>query len=196
MWLEGRTPRRRRPAADAPPPAASGLEQAAPDRNGIDFGWRAHEAVQGWTASVDSKASIVVVVETAVAGAATRALITGNGELHKAFGLDLTCAVVAVTFLILAVACALWVVFPRLERSRTRRLAAKRLIYFGHLRERGVDDIAQALANLTPGQERRQLASQLSITGDVAWRKHSWLQRSLICFALGAALLVIAYTTF
>jgi hypothetical protein len=145
---------------------------------------------------VDSKASIVVVVETAVAGAATRALITSKGELHKAVGLHLACAIVAVALLILAVACALWVVFPRLERSRTQRLAAKGLIYFGHLRERDVDDIEHALAQLTPAQERHQLASQLCITGAVAWRKHSWLQHSLFCFALGAGLLVVAYTAF
>jgi hypothetical protein len=177
--------------SEAPVPAPT-----ASDRTGIEFGWRAHDAVQGWTASVDSKASIVVVVETAVAGAATKALITGKGELHKAVGLHLACAIVAVVLLVLAVGFALWVVFPRLERSRTRRLAAKGLIYFGHLRERGVDDIAQALSELTPEQERRQLASQLCITGDVAWRKHSWLQRSLVCFAFGAVLLVVAYTAF
>lgn len=196
MWPERRTWRRRPPPAVTARPATPAPGQASPDRTGIDFGWQAHEAVQGWTASVDSKASIVVVVETAVAGAATHALVTGTGDLHKAVGLHLACAIVAVTFLVLAVVCALWVVFPRLERSRTRRLAAKGLIYFGHLRERGVDDIAQALAELTPDQERRQLASQLCITGAVAWRKHSWLQRSLVCFALGAALLVIAYTPF
>jgi pycsar effector protein len=168
----------------------------APDRTGIELGWRAHNAVQGWTASVDSKASIVVVVETAVAGAATSALITNRGELHNAVGLHLACAIAAVALLILAVICALLVVFPRLERSRTRRLAAEGLIYFGHLRERGIDDIAQALAELTPEQERRQLASQLCITGAVAWRKHSWLQRSLVCFALGAVVLVVTYTGF
>jgi hypothetical protein len=145
---------------------------------------------------VDAKASIVLVVETAVAGAATRALIVGNGQLHKAIGLHLACAIMAVVLLIVAVACALWVVFPRLERSRTKRLAANGLIYFGHLRERGIDDIAQALAALTPEEERRQLASQLNVTGNVSWRKHAWLQRSLACFAVGSMLLVIAYTAF
>jgi hypothetical protein len=71
MWPRRRA-RRGEPARYvSPPPAAAGT-----DRTGIDFGWRAHEAVQGWTASVDIKASIVLVVETAVAGAATQALIT------------------------------------------------------------------------------------------------------------------------
>ena len=186
---------RRRPSASPPGPAPSATH-AEPDETGIEFGWRAHAAVQGWTATVDTKASIVVVVETAVAGAATTALITRKGELHTAVGLHLACAIVAVVLLIVAVICALWVVFPKLERSRTRRLAARGLIYFGHLRERGIDDIAQALEEMTPEHERRQLASQLRVTGDIAWRKHSWLQRSLVCFGLGALLLVVAYTAF
>jgi ABC-type uncharacterized transport system fused permease/ATPase subunit len=166
------------------------------DRNGIEFGWRVHDAVQHWTATVDSKASIVVIVETAVAGAATKALITADGELHGAVGWHLGFAIAAVVLLVLAVAFAVWVVFPRLERVRTRRRAADGLIYFGHLREHTEADIAEALSALTADQERSQLAAQLRITGDVAWRKHSWLQRSLVCFAAGAALLVLAYTAF
>jgi len=163
---------------------------------GNQFGWRAHEAIQGWTASVDVKASIVVVVETAVAGAATRAVITRQGELHAAVGLHLATAIAAATFLVLAVVCALWVVFPRLERRRTARLASDGLVYFGHLRKRSPDDIAAALDALTPEEERRQLASQLHITGRVAWRKHAWLQRSLLLFAFGAVLLVISFVAF
>jgi hypothetical protein len=166
------------------------------DRTGIDFGWQAHGAIQGWTASVDTKASIVVVVETAVAGAATGALITNGGELHRASGLHLACAIAAVALLVAAVASALWVVFPRLKRSRTQRLAADGLVYFGHLQHRDPDNIAQALAVLTPAEERRQLALQLRVTGQVAWDKHAWLQRSLVCFGAGAGLLVVAYVAF
>ena len=191
MWPRPRAWRRDPADFVSPPPTAPET-----DRTGIDFGWRAHEAVQGWTASVDVKASIVVVVEIAGAGAATQALITGTGELHHAIGLHLASAIIAVTLLVLSVVCALWVVFPRLASSRTSLPSTKSLIYFGHLRDRGVDDIAQALTELTPEQERRQLASQLHITGAVAWRKHSWLQRSLVLFALGAVLLVVAYTAF
>ena len=142
------------------------------------------------------KASIVVVVETAVASAATSALITRHGQLHRAIGLHLACAIVAVILLIVSVGSSLWVVFPRLERSRTQRIGTRGLIYFGHVRQRQSADISQALAHLTPEQERDQLASQLQATSDVAWRKHSWLQRSLITFAFGAGLLVVAYTAF
>ena len=163
---------------------------------GRTFGWQVHQAVQGWTASVDVKSSIVVVVETAVAGAGAKALITENGELHSATGLHLACAIVAVTLLVLAVAAALWVVFPRLERRRTAELAEDGAIYFGHLRQRSPRDIQAALTAMTPDEELRQLALQLHTTGGVAWRKHAWLQRSLILFAAGAALLVLAFGAF
>lgn len=188
MWPRHQRPNRRVPAA----PAAS----PEPERTGIEFAWCAHEAIQGWTASVDAKTSIVLVVETAVSAAAATALITSGGVFHQATGLHLATAITAAVLLTASVAMALYVVFPRLERSRTRHLAARGLIYFGHLRERSADDIAAALAQLTPEQERGQLASQLRITGDLAWRKHSWLQRSLVCLFVGAALLVVAYTAF
>lgn len=170
---------------------------AAPARaSGIDFGWHAHQAVQGWTASVDVKSSIVVVIETAVAGAAAQALVTSKGELHSAVGLHLATAICAMTALVLAVGCALWVVFPRLERNRTSRLAPTGLIYFGHLRARSPADIAAALNEMTPEKERLQLAEQLHVTGGVAWRKHAWLQASLVLFAVGSALLVFAFVAF
>jgi hypothetical protein len=113
-----------------------------------------------------------------------------------ATGLHLATAITAVTLLVFAVACSLWVVFPRLERRRTAELASEGLVYFGHLRRRDPGDIAAALAALTPAEERRQLAAQLRITGNVAWRKHAWLQRSLALFGVGAILLVVSFVAF
>ncbi|MEJ7785697.1 MAG: Pycsar system effector family protein [Solirubrobacteraceae bacterium] len=182
--------RRRRSVERDLPPADGGLTV------GREFGWHAHEAVQGWTANVDIKSSIVVVIETAVAGAGAKALITAKGELHSATGLQLACAICAVTFLVLAVAAALWVVFPRLKRHRTAALAASGAIYFGHLRKRSAEDLHDALAAMTPDEELRQLALQLHAAGGVAWRKHAWLQCSLVLFAIGSALLVLAFAAF
>jgi hypothetical protein len=87
-------------------------------------------------------------------------------------------------------------VFPRLERNRTSTLAATGLVYFGHVRARSPADIAAALAKMTPEEERLQLAQQLHMTGKVAWRKHAWLQASLSLFAMGSALLVLAFVAF
>jgi hypothetical protein len=37
---------------------------------------------------------------------------------------------------------------------------------------------------------------QLHVTGKVAWRKHAWLQASLVLFAAGSPLLVLAFVAF
>jgi Family of unknown function (DUF5706) len=163
---------------------------------GNQFGWEVHIALQAWTDSVDMKSSIVVVVEAAVTAAATKALVTKTGEMHAATGLRLATAIVALLLLALAVALALWVVFPRLKPRRTAASAATGLIYFGHLRARSADDIERALAAMTPAEERRQLARQLQVISDVAWRKHSFLQASLWAFAVGSILLVAAFVAF
>jgi hypothetical protein len=180
--------RRKRPRTSRPSEAERPV--------GNQFGWEAHIAVQEWTASVDVKSSIVVVVEAAVAGAACKALISKTGELHDATGLHLATAIAATSCLILAVALAIWVVFPRLKHRRTSRLASDGLIFFGHLRERTPEDIEHTLSTMTVVDERRQLAQQLHVTSEVAWRKHTYLQASLCAFAMGAVLFVLAFVAF
>lgn len=166
------------------------------DARGGDFGWRVHEAQQAWTASVDIKASIVLVVEVALAGAAGRSLLMSGGVLHDAHGLHLAAAILAVVLLALAVGSALWVVFPRLERRASRGKAEPGLIYFGHLRRRSVDDIEKALAGLDEAGERHEIARQLRVTAQVAWKKHAWLQKSLVFLAAGVCVLVVALVAF
>src|SRR5258705_128133 len=112
----------------------------SPGVDGVAFGWRVHEAIQGWTATVDIKASIVIAIETAVAGTAARELITKHGALHGAIGLHLATAIAALAALAAAIGSGLWVVFPRLERMSTGRAAPDGLIYFGHLRNRATED--------------------------------------------------------
>jgi hypothetical protein len=172
------------------------LSSPATEADGVAFGWRAHEAVQAWTASVDSKASVALIVEVAVTAAATKELISGGGELHHAIGLHLATAITACTLLVLAVAGALAVIAPRLARRRNARLDSKGLIYFGHLKDQTADQIAERLTNMTPDRERRELAAQLQITAEKAWNKHVALQASLALFAFGTALLVIAFVAF
>jgi Family of unknown function (DUF5706) len=155
-----------------------------------------HEAIQGWTATVDIKASIVIAIETAVAGAAASEIIAKHGQLHDAIGLHLATAIAALAALAAAIGSGLWVVFPRLERTSIEREAPDGLIYFGHLRSRDTEDIAQALERLTVEEERLQVARQLRVTGNVAWRKHAWLQASIVLFAIGAALLVTSLVGF
>lgn len=158
-----------------------------------EFAWRAHGAIQLWTAGVDTKASIVLVVETAVSAAGATALISSGGELHDATGLHLGASIAAVTFLVLAAACALWVVFPRLNY---RDLGKPGLIYFGHLSQRSPEQIVEALERLDGTEELLQLAYQLAVTSEIAWRKHVWLQRSIGLLSLGGILLLASFVAF
>jgi hypothetical protein len=59
-----------------------------------------------------------------------------------------------------------------------------------------VDDIEAALANLDEDSERHEIARQLRVTAQVAWKKHAWLQKSLIFLAAGVCVLVIALVAF
>lgn len=171
------------------PPSSDG-------NRGNQFAWRVHDAQQAWTASVDIKASIVLVVEVAIAAAAGKSLMVDGGILHDAHKLQLAVAITAVTLLALSVGSALWVVFPRLERRRSRSTGRPGLIYFGHLRDRSVEEIDAALAGLDEDAERHELARQLRVTASVAWRKHFWLQVSLFLLALGVVALVLALVAF
>jgi hypothetical protein len=168
-----------------PVPPASDAER------GGEFGWHVHEALQAWTASVDSKASIVLVVEGAVGGAAFHLLVGDDDGLGRMGGAHLAFALLALALLGLALASALAVVFPRLARRQaTATTTASGLIYFGHLRDRPQSAIEQGLAQLDADAERRELASQLQITAQIAWRKHAWLQLSLLLVVLGSLVLL------
>jgi hypothetical protein len=157
---------------------------------GLDFAWHVHEAVQSWTASVDAKASIVLAVEVAVAGAAVHLLIGEQGGLGDLRGVHLLLSLLALLLLGVALFCALAVVFPRLARRGPAAKSPDGLIYFGHLRERTPDSISHDLGRLGPAEERRHLAGQLQVTAEIAWRKHSWLQISLLSLVIGSLVLV------
>jgi len=162
---------------------------------GNQFGWRAHEALQGWTASVDAKASIGLLVEVAVAGAAVRSLLTVNDELSQAVGVHLALVILTLAGLAVSVSCALGVVFPRLARW-PRKENERGLLFFGHLRNRDVKSIERGLASMDVVEERRQLAEQLQVMSRIAWRKHAWLQTSIIMLVLGSAGLLLNLTVY
>jgi hypothetical protein len=167
-------------------------QQTAPDVTGIEFGWRTHAAIQIWTTSIDAKAGVALVVEVAVNAAAVSERLGRDGQLSSATGLQLATTVVALILLAAGALAALLVVRPRLARRATRGAASTGLIYFGHLRHRTPGDVERALAALSPAEERRQLARQLVVTSQVAWRKHALLQASIVSFIAGTSLLLVA----
>ena len=161
------------------------------DRAGIEYGWRVHGALDSWTAKVDTKASISLAIESATVGFVLT--LTRQGErLHDLHGFSDALAKVGLASLLLAVGAAVIVVMPQLDRknAKTPEVWKKNMVFFGHLRHWSVDELAVKLSHHQ--DEERQLARQLVVMSQIAWRKHARLQWSLGFYVAGSMLLVLA----
>jgi Family of unknown function (DUF5706) len=87
---------------------------------------------------------------------------------------------------------ALLVVRPTQKAKEAKESASSGLIYFGHLRYRAATDIAAALESLDASAVFGDLSHQLAAHGDLSWKKHRRLQRSLEALLAGGALFVVA----
>lgn len=163
----------------------AGPEAGPEDDRGVEFGWKAHAAIQDWTRTVDQKASITLVFTTALGTLAAREVLSPEGGLHNPVGAQLWAVRGMGLLFATAALLALGVVFPQLRRRKAKAEAHAGLVYFGHLRFRCPADVEAALARLDPGEARHQLARQLVHTGRIAWRKHAFLRWSL-CALVGA----------
>jgi hypothetical protein len=152
-----------------------------------DRGWQVHQALGDWTGRIDGKASIALALESAGLGIALTAL-GEEGWLGGATGVAVTLAVLAAGAFILAAAFSVAVVFPQLSVRKVPNGRPGR-IYFGHLRDWSPDALALSLES-DPLDE--DLGRQLVVMSRVLWRKHRWLQVSLVAFFVGALLLATA----
>jgi hypothetical protein len=153
----------------------------------MEFGWRVHGLLGEWTGKVDSKASIVLAIESA--GFAFVVTQTNKGKVFAALdGWQLWGLRIALGSLIAAVALALLVVLPQLNRKQSKRDWESNTIYFGHLRHWDPANLAKAMAANTT--EPDQLARQMVAMSKIAWRKHSWLQGSLGLLVVAVLLLL------
>lgn len=151
-----------------------------------------HGALDSWTGKVDSKASITLALETAVLG-----FVLSLSKRHERFddlhGGGLLWFRVGVLCLCVAILFALLVVMPQLRRLQSRRIWRSNTVYFGHLRHWDPNDLA---VHLRSAQIReKELARQLVTMSQIAWKKHSLLQISLILLLLAAASLALAVLT-
>lgn len=150
---------------------------------GLDFAWRVHSALDSWTGKVDTKASIVLAIETAILGFII-SLSSKDGPLSALQGDDLRSFRTGLVFIGLGILLALAVVVPQLGRRKAKKAWQQNTVYFGHLRRWDVDKLAKALTDDTP--RHRQMAEQLVQMSKIAWRKHVWLQWSLASLLVGA----------
>lgn len=154
--------------------------------NGEEYAWRVHAALDSWTGKVDTKASIALAIEGAAFGFALSQSREGEA-LASLDGWHETLYYIGLGFVLLSIGCALLTVFPRLRRRASGRRSEwrKNTIYFGHLRHWDPAELARELEgdNLPHGT---QLATQLVSMAKVAWRKHAWLQGSLLSLAVAS----------
>lgn len=156
---------------------------------GVEFGWKVHESLDSWTAKVDTKASIVLAIESAIVGFVVT-LSTSDGPLANLRDTRLFLFRAGLLVIAIAALLSLAVVFPQLARRRARQNWSSGMIYFGHLRHWDPQDLAKALEHHVSVPE--QLASQLVVMSKIAWRKHAWLQWSLASLIIGSILTAMA----
>jgi len=163
--------------------------QSVPTPANDDFAWKVHEALDSWTAKVDTKASIALAIEAAIAGFVIT-LSTSHGRLGGLHGFHADLEHGGLLLLAASVLASLATVMPQLGRRKAKRDWSSNIIYFGHLRRWDPADLA---ANLSSGNTTTdQLARQLVEMSKICWRKHAWLQWSLFALLVSSVLLLWA----
>lgn len=161
-------------------------------KGAIDFAWRVHAAQEGWTAKVDTKASILLALE----GGSLFAVLTANNErgaLQGFNGAALLFELAGVSLLFVGVLCAATAVFPLLGRVKNhRRDYLRHFVYFGHVRHWQPETLAEALRHHPHNDDLHMLARQLIAMSKRNWLKHRVVQLSLVAALLGLMLIGVA----
>jgi hypothetical protein len=159
-----------------------------PDHDPVDTAWKIHTAIQGWTSTVDSKASFALAIESGVA-VAVIGLAGENRRLHGIVGIwENLLFYAGVTLLGFALVCVAWVVRPRLRYWNLGDERRSNFIFFGHVKTWEPIMLEEQLKNqsVLPA-----LTRQIVNTADVAWRKHVLLQVSMTLAMIAGALIVV-----
>lgn len=157
----------------------------------VAFAWRVHDALDAWTSKVDAKASIVLAVETGTLGLVV-SLTDTDGALAQLSGRSLSLFRVGVTTLLLAIMLAGASVIPQLRRKAARREWRANSIYFGHLRHWTPANLAESLRERGTDSSLEELSRQHVRMAQIAWRKHSSLQISMLLLPIGALLVFLS----
>lgn len=155
----------------------------------LDTAWKIHAAQVDWTGKVDSKASFAFTISSAAL--ATTVALSADGRTfsrlserweHLAYWSGVALVLAGALF-------ALMVVVPRLRHGNVESEAPTNYIYFGHLRLWTADRLVEELIG---GDALPVVARQSVIMATIAWRKHRWVQRSMVCTGSGIGLLIVA----
>lgn len=159
-----------------------------PDHDPVDTAWRIHTAIQGWTSTVDSKASFALAIESGVA-VAVIGLAGENRRLHGIVGSwENLLFHAGVTFLGMALVCVAWVVRPRLRYRKLSEEGSSNFIFFGHAKTWRPTALE---AQIKEHDVLPALTRQIVNTAQVAWRKHVLLQVSMTLSLIAVTLIVV-----
>ncbi|MDQ4143274.1 MAG: DUF5706 domain-containing protein [Actinomycetota bacterium] len=157
------------------------------DFDRVGFAWKVHDALDAWTNKVDSKASIILAVETGVL--ALVATLAKDGPLASLRGPSVIWFRLGILAIVAAIVMAGAAVFPQLRRSKIKAEWNENSIYFGHLRFWDPERLAEKLESQTEGMTLEELARQHVTMASIAWSKHAFLQVSMWMLPLGVVLL-------
>ncbi|MGW4839786.1 Pycsar system effector family protein [Streptomyces globisporus] len=161
------------------------MSEASAQRRATEAAWHIHQALTDWTGRVDTKATIVLGLESAVVTAL--AALTRGRPLPVA-GPSAVCIWAGAGMFVISAAFCLFVVSPRLDGVAAGRRWERGYVYFGHLRRWEAADLAEALCD---GDVLPVLAQQLVAISRICWRKHRLVQLS-IASGCAASLLIAA----
>ena len=163
----------------------------AKDFDPVEYAWKVHDALDAWTSKVDAKASIVLAVETGVMGLIVT-LARGTGPLGNLTGSSISLFRIGICVLLLAIVLAGASVIPQLRRRAARKEWRANSIYFGHLRHWNPSNLAKTLEQREADSSLEELARQHVRMAQIAWRKHSCLQVSMLLVPMGALLIFLS----
>lgn len=163
------------------------------ERHAIEDAWRIHDAQLDWTAKADAKAAFAFGIDSALVATVAVLVSTGKVFVHFDTWYLIAMFVAGAVLLAVAIVFATVGVAPRLRRKRTNATWQQNYIYFGHARHWDPESLERRLRarSLLP-----QLARQITVTADVAWRKHVnvnwsiWLTVAAGVFLVGYVALV------
>lgn len=160
----------------------SAIPYVADAASGESLAWKLHAILQDWIAKVDTKASIVMTLETALLSGLIAFSGAHGANYPLIWELLRHCGLVLL-FISILVAGA--VVFPRLRRQDSAKSWQRGVVYFGHLRHWEAEALAEALNSIDPSSGLRMLSDQLVIMSRIAWNKQILVQCSLLVALAG-----------
>ncbi|SRR6266567_4134202 len=161
------------------------------DPAAIEFAWRVNQEIIDWTGKVDTKAAIILPFESAVLGLVVSLSSKDHVFAHLAgWRLWLDCG--SFTAFIGALFFSAMVVMPQLNRRRIKRRPKQNAMYFGNLRRLDGDELL-ARMRAAPHNQLTMLCQHVQSTSAICWRKHSWLQSSMVLLLIGAGMFTIPW---